>query len=108
MTTLLSRWSALALVVGTLTVLASGCAVDSGGYGYGGGGFEAGYYEPYGVDYGGWGAGYQVAPFRPGYTRPHGGGGQHAYRSAPASRAMPSIAAGSRSGGSRPGGLRSR
>ena len=108
MTTLFSRWSVLGLVAGLLAVLASGCAVYDGGYGYGGAGYGAAYYEPYGVDYGGWGAGYQVAPFRSGYGRPGGGSGQHAYRSAPASRGMPSIASGSRSGGSRSGGSRSR
>jgi hypothetical protein len=107
--TFLSRWSARAFVVGTLTVLSSGCAVVGGGYGYGdGGGIGAAYYEPYGVDYGGWGGGYQVAPYRGGGRRATGGGGQHAYRSAPASHAMPSIPSGSRSGGSRSGGSRSR
>ena len=35
----------------------------------------AGYYEPSGVDYGGWGPGYHVAPFRGGDHRPTGGGG---------------------------------
>lgn len=108
MNTFLSRWSALACVVGTLTVLSAGCAVVGDGYGYDGGGIGAGYYEPYGADYGGWGGGYQVAPYRGGDHRATGGGGQHAYRSAPASHAMPSIASGSRSSGSRSGNSRSR
>jgi hypothetical protein len=100
MSTFLSRWPTLAFTVGTLTILSVGCAVTGGGYGYDGGGIGAAYYEPYGGDYGGWGTGYQVAPVRGGYNRPTGGGGQHAYRSASASRAMPSIPSGSRSGGS--------
>jgi hypothetical protein len=105
--TLLARWSALAWVVGTLTVLSAGCAVVGGGYGYDGGGIGAAYYEPYGIDVGGWGGGYQVAPYRGGGHGWTGGGGQHAYRSAPASRAMPSLPSGSRSGGGRSGGSRS-
>jgi hypothetical protein len=62
------------------------------------------YYEPSGIDYGGWGHGYQVAPFRGGDHRPTGGGGHasaHAYRSAPASHSMPSMPSRARSGGSR-------
>jgi hypothetical protein len=46
------------------------------------------YYEPYGAVYGGWGPGYHVAPFRGGAHRGAGGGGTHAYRSAPASHSM--------------------
>ena len=105
MNILLLRWSVLAIVVGTLTVLLSGCAFTVGGYGYDdGGGFGAAYYEPYGVDYGGWGPGYHVAPVRGGDHRPTSGGGHasaHTYRSAPASHSMPSIPSQSRSGGSR-------
>lgn len=106
MNILLLRWSALAFVGLTLTVVLSGCILPGGGYGYGGGD----YYEPYGVDYGGWGPDYRVAPFRGGDHRPTGEGGHgsaHAYRAAPASRSMPSIPSGSRSGGSRSGGSRS-
>ena len=70
MNILLLRWLALAFVVWTLTVLLSGCVVAGGGYGYyDGGGIGAAYYEPYGVDYGGWGPGYHVAPFRGGDHR---------------------------------------
>ncbi len=50
MNVLLLRWSALAFVGLTLTVVLSGCILPGGGYGYGGGD----YYEPYGVEYGGW------------------------------------------------------
>jgi len=97
------RWSAFAFVIGLCTVLSSGCVVGDG-YGYGGG-VDVGvdYYDPVGIDFGGWGPGYRVGPSR-GSDRPAGRGGQHAYRAAPASRAMPSIpshSAPSRSGGSR-------
>jgi hypothetical protein len=95
MNTLLLRGTAIAIVMGLLAILSYGCAVSGGGYGYDGGGLD--YYEPYGVDYGGWGPGYRVAPFRDGGQR--SGGGGHAYRAAPASHAMPSIPSGSRSGG---------
>jgi hypothetical protein len=109
---LLLRWLSLAFVVWTFTVLLSGCVLTTGGgYGYDdGGGIGAAYYEPHGVDYGGWGHGYQVAPFRGGDHRPTSGGGHapaQAYRSAPASHSMPSIPSKSRSGGqskSRSGG----
>ena len=107
MNILLLRRLGFAFVVLTLTVILSGCVVaGGGGYGYDDGvGIGAGYYEPYGVDnYGGWGHGYEVAPFRGGDHRSTGGGDRapaHAYRSAPASRSMPSIPSHSRSGGSR-------
>jgi hypothetical protein len=99
----LSRWATTALVIGLVAVLPSGCIVPGGGYGYeGGAGYGLDYYEPYGVEYGGWGPSYQVAPYRGGERRPAragGGPGAHAYRAAPASRSMPSIPSGSRSGG---------
>jgi len=104
MNTLLSRWAARASVIGLFAVLSSGCVVPGGGYGYdGGGGIGLGYYEPVGADYGGWGPGYQVAPYRGDDNRGGRGGGNapsHAYRAAPASHAMPSIPSGSRSAGS--------
>lgn len=95
----LLRWSAFTLVAVAWTFLSAGCIMSDGGYGYGydDGVIGAGYYEPYGVDYGGWGPGYHVAPFRDAGHRPDGGehrssgGGSHAYRSAPASRSMPSL-----------------
>ncbi|MGO8915942.1 MAG: hypothetical protein ACLQJR_08545 [Stellaceae bacterium] len=99
----LSRWAATAFVIGLVAVLSSGCIVAGGGYGYdGGAGYGLDYYEPYGVGIGGWGPDYQVAPYREGEHRPASVGGRpaaHAYRAAPASRAMPSIPSGSRSGG---------
>ena len=100
------RWLVLAFGVGTLTVLLSSCILPNGGVGYDdGGGFGAAYYEPYGIDYGGWGPGYHVAPFRGGGHRASGEGGRTSapsYRSAPASRTMPSLP--SRGGGGRSGG----
>jgi hypothetical protein len=107
---LLSRWSATAFALGLVAVLSSGCVAPVGGYGYGyDGGVSYGldYYEPYGVAYGGWGSGYQVAPYHGGDQRAFAGGGRgapHAYRAAPASRAMPSIPSRSRSGGGGRGG----
>ena len=104
---LLRRLAMLAFVVCTLTVLLSGCIVGGGYYDSTGGGYYDGegigatYYEPSVVEYGGWGPGYQVAPFRDGEHRlsggdhrPTSGGGQapaRAFKSAPASRPMPSI-----------------
>jgi hypothetical protein len=62
---------------GVLVALAA-CAVGVGGAGYDGGyadvgvGYEGGFYEPYGYDYGGWGGRYHVGPPR----GPRGGGGE--------------------------------
>jgi hypothetical protein len=102
---ILLRCLVLAFGIATLMVLLAGCILPGGGVGYDdGGGIGAAYYEPFGVEYGGWGPGYQVAPFRGGGHRPTGGGGHssaHAYRSAPASRSMPSLPS---HGGGRGGG----
>ena len=108
---ILLRWLMLAFVVLTLTVLLSGCVVTGGGYGYyDGGDIGVTYYESSDVEYGGWGPGYHVAPFRDGDRdhrlrgddRRQTSGGGHAsapaYRPAPASRAMPSIPSKPRSG----------
>ena len=106
------RWSAFTLAAAAWTLLSAGCIMPDGGYGNGyddGGVIGAGYYDTYGVDYGGWGPGYHVAPFRGGGHRPDGGErrgaggnpGGHAYRSAPASRSMPSLPHGNPGGGSR-------
>ena len=75
-----------------LAALAS-CAVEGVGVdGSVGVGYVGGYYEPYGYDYGGWGPGYVVGPYRGG----HGGwnrgrGHAPAYRPAPRGHAMPSL-----------------
>lgn len=103
------RWPVAVLLI----AISGGCAVSDGGYGYDGGygsnvGIGVGYYEPFGGDYGGWGPGYNVAPFRGGdhrdggFDRRGGQSPQHAFRSAPASHSMPSIP--SRGGGGRGGG----
>jgi hypothetical protein len=73
-------------------------------------GYDGGYYEPYGYDYGGWGAGYLVGPSRccehrdGHHDNPHGhpparGHAPHApaYRPAPRGRPAPSIPQRSRS-----------
>jgi hypothetical protein len=103
----LLRFSAIAFVIGLFSILSSGCAVTEGGYGYDDGmsiGIGLDYYEPYGVDYGGWGSGYRVGPIRGGDHRPDRGGSRsppHAYKSAPASHSMPSIPSRSRAGDAR-------
>jgi hypothetical protein len=102
MNTLFSRWSAIAFVIGLITLLSSGC-VTGGGY-VDGVGIGVDYYEPYRPDYGGWGPGYRVGPFRDGDHRPDHGDfhpAAHAYRAAPPSHSIPSIPSRSRSGGSR-------
>lgn len=107
MNNILLRWLLLAFGVGTLAVLLSGCIVPAGGYGYDDGvgvGVGVDYYEPYGGVYGGWGPGYHVAPFRGGDHRGAGGGGAHAYRSAPASRSTPSLPSHGGGGGGGRGG----
>jgi len=99
------RRTAIALVISGCAALPSACVAPGGGYGYDNGvDVGVGYYEPYGVDYGGWGSGYEVGPYRDGGHRDdgrgRGGSAPHGYRSAPASRPMPSIPSRSRSGGS--------
>lgn len=82
------RWSATVLVVGLFSLLASGCVVPGGGYGYHENvGFGVGYYEPAGVRYGGWSNGYAVGPVRGGQSyEQHGGHGPPA-----PPRSIPSI-----------------
>jgi hypothetical protein len=95
--------------VGVMAAVAllAGCAVSGGGGGVGvdaSVGYDAGYYEPYGYDYGGWGVGYGVAPWRGdrGHRDDHHDdhrrnnppgdrGHAPAYRPAPAGRSMPSL-----------------
>jgi hypothetical protein len=98
------RWPAVTLAVGLFASLSSGCIATGGGYGYDGDvGVGVGYYEPAGVEYGGWGRGYRVGPFRGGDHRAGSGNGRtHAYRSAPASHSAPSIPSRSRAGNSHP------
>jgi len=84
------------LAAGGLAALALGmlyaCAVTGVGVeGSVGVGYDAGYYEPSGYEYGGWGGGYRVGPGRGGDRRDEHPGGSHTFRSAPASRPTPSI-----------------
>ena len=103
------RRLAVASLLGLVVVLSSSCAVGVGGYGYGYGyddGVDIGvdYYAPLGIDYGGWGPGYRVGPYRGGEHRPDRGGGRpspRAFRPAPAGHVVPSIPQRSRVGGRR-------
>ncbi len=93
---------AFVFVACMFVLLLFGCVATGGAY------YEGGdYYEPYGYDYGGWGPDYYVVPF---HEEHHHGDEQHhvegrhderSYRSAPASRSIPSIPSRSRFGGSR-------
>jgi hypothetical protein len=111
MTTTRSRLLAGTFGAMLLTML---CSCEVTGVGVEGSvGYDGGYYEPYGYDYGGWGGAYRVGPGRGGERRDdhhddHRGGGRvghaPAYRPAPAGRSAPSIpgrSAPGRSGGSR-------
>ena len=92
------------VINGIVIIMMFGCVVAGGGYAYGDRDMRADYYEPYGFGYGGWGPGYQVAPYRNGgYHERRDDHASHAYRSAPASHAMPSIT-GAHSVGTHPGG----
>lgn len=98
------RWSTAAFAIGLFASLSSGCVVG-GGYGYDGNvGVGVDYYEPVGVEYGGWGRGYRVAPFRGGgdHRTDRNDSHPHAYRSAPESHSAPSIPSRSRGRNSRP------
>jgi hypothetical protein len=101
MKTLRSRLMASGLAAIAALVLCA-CAVTGVGV-EGSVGYDGGYYEPYGYDYGGWGVGYLAGPPRccghrddhPG-DRGHEGDRGHAgrapaYRPAPAGRSAPSI-----------------
>jgi hypothetical protein len=93
-------------IFGAMTLaLLSACAVTGVGV-EGSVGYDGGYYEPSGYDYGGWGVGYRVGPSRccehrddhhdhP-VNRGHAGRAP-AYHPAPAGRSAPSIPGRSRS-----------
>jgi len=110
MKTMRSRVLATALGAMTLTLLIA-CEVSGVGV-EGSVGYDGGYYEPYGYDYGGWGGTYLVGPGRccehrddhghdgrdgrdggrDGHDARGGHGGRApAYRPAPAGRSAPSI-----------------
>jgi hypothetical protein len=88
----------LILAACALSVGIDGCVATAGGYD-GDVGVSAGFYEPYGFDYGGWGSGYFVGPGRGGERRGERGG-SHPYRSAAPGHSTPSIPSRSRGGGS--------
>lgn len=104
MNALPQRLPATVIIAGLFSLLTASCVVPGGGFGYGPStGFGLGYYEPTGVNYGGWGGGYYVGPVHGGPVYGyHGGGGAqpHAFRAAPASRPVPSIPSHARGGGS--------
>lgn len=99
----LLRGATTALVIGLVAVLSSGCVLPAGEYGYGSEvGYGLDYYEPYGLEFGGWGPDYEVAPYREGEHHPAPHAEQpaaHAYHAAPPSRSMPSIPSRSRPSG---------
>jgi len=109
------RTLVLPLLLAPALILPTGCVVG-GGYGEGPVydpdvtqqqlGLD--YYESFGFDYGLWGPGYRVGPAGRGERRRDGDGHEtpHAYRPAPASRAVPGIPAGGRSVSGRPSGGR--
>ena len=99
------RWSSVGAIAGLLMIVPTGCAVPDGGVAYDGG-YGADYYDTFGVDYGGWGDGYYVGPYRNGGYRGGGFGhsGPHAYRPGSGSRGVPSIPSGGRGGGRGGGG----
>jgi hypothetical protein len=105
------RSAAIALAA----VLAHGCVVAPGEVGVEAAapGYGVDYYDPP-IAYGGWGVGYEVAPYRRG-DREHrrefrGGegrddrGGGRGFRPAPAGRPVPTIPTGARGGGGPRGG----
>jgi hypothetical protein len=112
-----TRWTTALFGVVAMTLFNACTVTGVGVEGTVGAEYDAGYYEPWGYDYGNWGYGYRVGPGRGGDRRgdygrggdqrggDHGGDqrgagerGAHppAYRPAPASRPTPSIPRGSR------------
>jgi len=92
MNILARRWLLAFWTCGLLATLA-GCTVTGDGvYGGVGVGYDGGYYEPYGYDYGGWGTGYVVGPGRGNYGGTRGRpGGSHPYHPAAGGHPTPSI-----------------
>jgi len=105
------RWAGIALAA----VLAQSCVVAPGPVGVEGvaPGYGVDYYDPPAV-YGGWGVGFDVAPYGRGDREHHpefrgregrdDRGGARGFRPAPAGRPVPTIPTGARGGGPRGGG----
>jgi hypothetical protein len=108
MNALLQQRLARSMAIGLLLIAPLGCTVTGGGLAYDGTvGVGLDYYEPSGFDYGGWGPGYGVGPYRDGGHRPDGGRGMspgNTFRPAPSSHSIPSIPSRARPGGGRSGG----
>ena len=67
MNALLQQRLARSMAIGLLLIAPLGCTVTGGGLAYDGTvGVGLDYYEPSGFDYGGWGPGYAVGPYRGG------------------------------------------
>jgi hypothetical protein len=102
----------IVLAIGLLTFTESACTVVGDGFaGNGNVGVGLDYYEPLGFDFGGWGPGYGIGPYHDGSHRFESrgsGSAGHAYRSAPSSRAIPSIPSQGRLGGGRASGGKRR
>lgn len=84
--------------VGAALMALAACTVSGGGVAYDGGyadvgvGYEGGFYEPYGYDYGGWGGRYHVGPPRGGpRDGGHPGGGRPVGHPGGGGRSAPSI-----------------
>ena len=90
----LKRGIVAGAVAGLMLIGLHACAVTGVGVdGTVGVGYVGGYYDPCCYEYGGWGPGYHVGPWRGG-GRPYdraGTGRRPAYRPAPAGRSAPSI-----------------
>lgn len=96
-----------AAILGSLTLVSAGCAVSGHGGGEGGDAFDAGYYGSSGYDYGGWGNGYYVGPYREGYRGGGFGGGRGIAggRGMGGGHVMPSMPSGGGFGSGHGGGM---
>lgn len=89
--------SVIVLTFGAIGITMTSCAVAPGGaydYGSGYGGFYGADYGPAVGDFGFWGPGYRVAPFRGGHPYVAGGPGGHSWHGPVGARAFPSLPGG--------------
>ena len=98
------RWTPHVTGALLVALLTSGCVVGAGDY------YDAGYYEPPGIAYGGWGLGYDVGPWRSDRFFDRRWGGRPLTEGGRRINAVPSIPTGPRGGpvghGERGGGGR--